>query len=113
MSGMTRAARLPKGPVIVIEYRWAGNQADQLQVLGAVIVTAGLVATAKAATSNIPNLFVVSNDPVPQFGHKRLQSQRGGKRYAWASHSHHSAPLGPRQAGLFRELFNDGVCSYL
>jgi hypothetical protein len=51
----------------------------------------------------------VSNGPVPQFGHKRLQSQRGEKRYAWASHSHHSAPLGPRQAGLFRELFNEGV----
>ncbi len=98
----------------MIEYRWAGNQADQPQALGAVIATAGLVATlaAKAATSNIPSVFVVSNDPVPQFGHKRLQSQRGGKRV----HGLPTPITQPRSAqdrrGFFVN-FSTKVCSYM
>src|SRR4029434_5602025 len=53
-----------EGRNLVIEYRWAGNQADRLPALTAdlvqlrvaVIVTPGLVATlaAKAATTSIP-----------------------------------------------------------
>jgi hypothetical protein len=52
------------------------------------------------ATSQTCSLSAMT--PCPNSDISRLQSQRGGKRYAWASHSHHSAPLGPRQAGLFR-----------
>jgi putative ABC transport system substrate-binding protein len=60
---------------LVIEYRWAGNQADRLPALAAdlvqlrvaVIVSPGLVATlaAKAATTSIPIVFGVGADPVP------------------------------------------------
>jgi ABC-type uncharacterized transport system substrate-binding protein len=63
-----------EGRNLVIEYRWAGNQADRLPALAAdlfqlrvaVIVSPGLVATraAKAATTSIPILFVVGADPV-------------------------------------------------
>ena len=64
-----------EGRNLVIEYRWAGNQADRLPALTAdlvqlrvaVIVSPGLVATlaAKAATTSIPIVFLVGNDPVP------------------------------------------------
>jgi putative tryptophan/tyrosine transport system substrate-binding protein len=63
-----------EGRNLVIEYRWAGNQADRLRALAtdlvqlrvAVIVSPGLLSTlaAKAATTNIPIVFVVGNDPV-------------------------------------------------
>ena len=63
-----------EGRNLVIEYRWAGNQADRLpalaadlvQLRAAVIVSPGLVATlaAKAATTSIPIVFLVGNDPV-------------------------------------------------
>jgi putative ABC transport system substrate-binding protein len=63
-----------EGRNLVIEYRWAGNQADRLPALAtdlvqlrvAVIVSAGLVATlaAKATATSIPILFVVGADPV-------------------------------------------------
>jgi putative tryptophan/tyrosine transport system substrate-binding protein len=56
-----------KGRNLVIEYRWAGNQANRLPALAAdlvqlrvaVIVSPGLVATlaAKAATTSIPIMF--------------------------------------------------------
>jgi putative tryptophan/tyrosine transport system substrate-binding protein len=58
---------------VAIAYRWAENQPDRLQELAtdlvrrrvAVIVTAGPPATfaAKAATSTIPSLFLVGDDP--------------------------------------------------
>jgi putative tryptophan/tyrosine transport system substrate-binding protein len=63
-----------EGRNVMIEYRWAGNQADRLAALAAdlvqlrvtVIVSPGLVATlaAKAATTSIPIVFLVGNDPV-------------------------------------------------
>jgi putative tryptophan/tyrosine transport system substrate-binding protein len=63
-----------EGRNLVIEYRWAGNQADRLPALAAdlvqlrvdVIVSPGHVATfaAKAATASIPIVFGVGNDPV-------------------------------------------------
>src|SRR5262249_28480233 len=59
---------------VVIAYRWAEDQPDRLQELAAdlvrrgvaVIVTAGPPATfaAKAATTTIPILFLVGDDPV-------------------------------------------------
>jgi ABC-type uncharacterized transport system substrate-binding protein len=61
-----------EGRNLVIEYRWAGNQADRLPALAAdlvqlrvaVIVTAGLLSAlaAKAATTSIPIVFGVGND---------------------------------------------------
>src|SRR6516225_1177632 len=63
-----------EGRNLVIEYRWAGNQADRLPALAAdlvqlrvaVIVAAGTPSTfaAKAATTNIPIVFSVAADPV-------------------------------------------------
>jgi putative tryptophan/tyrosine transport system substrate-binding protein len=59
---------------LVIEYRWAGNQADRLPALVAdlvqlrvtVIVAAGPLpaVAAKAATTSIPIVFIVATDPV-------------------------------------------------
>src|SRR5262245_27673135 len=63
-----------EGRNLVIEYRWAANQADRLPTLVtdlvqlpvAVICTTGLVSTlaAKAATTSIPIVFAAGADPV-------------------------------------------------
>src|SRR5262245_60177503 len=63
-----------EGRNFVIEYRWAGTQADRLPALAAdlvqrrvsLIVAAGLSPTlaAKAATTSIPIVFSVAADPV-------------------------------------------------
>jgi putative ABC transport system substrate-binding protein len=99
-----------EGRNLMIEYRWAGNQADRLQALAAdlvqlrvaVIVTPGLVATlaAKAATTNIPIVFVVSTDPV-QLGLVASLNRPGGNLTGF---NNVTSELGAKGLALLHEL---------
>ena len=99
-----------EGRNLVIEYRWAGNQADRLQAMAAdlvqlrvaVIVSPGLLSTlaAKAATTNIPIVFVVSNDPV-QLGLVASLNRPGGNLTGF---NNVTSELGAKGLALLHEL---------
>jgi putative ABC transport system substrate-binding protein len=99
-----------EGRNLVIEYRWAGNQADRLPALAAdlvqlrvaVIVSAGMVSTlaAKAATTSIPIVFAVANDPV-QFGLVASLNRPGGNLTGF---NLFAGELGAKALALLHEL---------
>ena len=99
-----------EGRNLVIEYRWAGNQADRLPALAAdlvqlpvsVIVSPGMVATltAKAATTSIPIVFGIANDPV-QFGLVASLNRPGGNLTGFNAFA---GELGAKGLALLHEL---------
>jgi putative ABC transport system substrate-binding protein len=99
-----------EGRNLVIEYRWAGNQADRLPALAAdlvrlrvaVIVTAGPPSTfaAKAATTSIPIVFGVGADPVP-LGLVASINRPGGNLTGFNAYS---GELGAKGLALLHEL---------
>jgi hypothetical protein len=109
----------------VIEYRWAGNQADRLQALGAdlvqrrvaVIVTPGLVATlaAKSATTNIPIVSLSAMTPCPNSDIGVCKANAVGRGMHGLPTPITQPRSAPRQAGLFRGLFtpDEGVLMHV
>jgi putative ABC transport system substrate-binding protein len=99
-----------EGRNFVIEYRWAGNQAERLPALVAdlvqlqvtVIVAAGLppALAAKAATTSIPIVFSVSADPV-QLGLVASLNRPGGNLTGFNGFA---SELGPKGLALLHEL---------
>jgi putative ABC transport system substrate-binding protein len=99
-----------EGRNFVIEYRWAGNQADRLPALAAdlvqlqvtVIVAAGVLPAlaAKPATTAIPIVFSVGADPV-QLGLVASLNRPGGNLTGFNSLV---GEIGAKQIALLHEL---------
>jgi putative tryptophan/tyrosine transport system substrate-binding protein len=98
-----------EGRTIAIEYRWADGHADRLSELAAelvrlnasVIVTTGTgVPPLKQATSTIPIVFTIANDPVGG-GLVRSLSRPGGNATGF---SQLAADLGGKRVELLREV---------
>jgi len=107
--GLNQAGYI-EGRSFVIEYRWAGNQADRLPALAAdlvrlqvtVIVAAGLppALAAKAVTTSIPIVFNVAADPV-QLGLVASLNRPGGNLTGFNGIN---SELGAKQLALLHEL---------
>ena len=105
-----------EGKNVAIEFRWGGGQYDRLPVLmedlvrrsAAIIVTSGgepAAVAAKAATTKIPIVFNVGEDPV-RYGLVDSISRPGGNATGVTS----LLPLlGAKQLGLLRELVPKAV----
>ena len=99
-----------EGRNLVIEYRWAANQADRLPALAAelvrlqatVIVAAGLLPSlaAKSATTSIPIVFSVGADPV-QLGLVASLNRPGGNITGFNSFI---GELGAKELAVLHEL---------
>ena len=113
LTGMRRGLKQTgyvEGRDFVIEYRWAGNQADRLPALAAdlaqlqvtVIVAAGLVPAraARAATISIPIVFSVGADPV-QLGLVASLNRPGGNL---TGYNGFIAELGAKGLALLHDL---------
>jgi putative tryptophan/tyrosine transport system substrate-binding protein len=108
-AGLNQAGYV-EGRNFLIEYRWAGNQADRLPALAAdlvqlqvaVIVAAGVLPAlaAKAATASIPIVFSVGANPV-QLGLVASLNQPGGNLTGFNGFA---GELGAKGLALLHEL---------